>query len=127
TGQKSFKRAVLEMGGKGTVIVDETADLDAAADNIAISAFGFQGQKCSACSRVVALAAIHDKLLQKLVDRAGRLLVSDPTSPNIALGAVIDERAYSKIVAYFSSGKTEGHLSTGSVAKKDTGYFVWPT
>lgn len=126
-GQKGFKRAVLEMGGKGTIVVDETADLETAADSIAISAFGYQGQKCSACSRVVAVAEIHDQLLQKLVDRAGRLLVRDPSSPNIALGAVIDERAYSKICSYFSIGKTEGHLATGSVAKKDTGYFVWPT
>ncbi len=126
-GQKYFKRAILEMGGKGTVIVDETADLDAAADNIAISAFGYQGQKCSACTRVVALSSIHDKLLQKLVERVGRLLVSDPTSPNIALGALIDERAYDQAREYQALGRTEGHLSAGGIAKKDTGYFMWPT
>lgn len=126
-GQKHFKRAVLEMGGKGTIIVDETADLDEAADNIAVSAFGYQGQKCSACTRVVALTAIHDKLLQKLVERVGRLLVSDPTSPNIALGALIDERAYDQAREYLTVGRSEGHLSSGGIAKKDTGYFMWPT
>ena len=126
-GQKHFKRTVLEMGGKGAIIVDESCDLEAAADAIAVSAFGFQGQKCSACSRVVAIASIHDKLLQKLVERAGRLLVRDPAAPNIALGAVIDERAYAKICSFFSLAKTEAHLSSGGVAKKDVGYFVWPT
>lgn len=126
-GQKYFKRAVLEMGGKGTIIVDETADLDEAADSIAVSAFGYQGQKCSACSRVVALSAIHDKLLQKLVERVGRLLVRDPSSPNVALGALIDERAYDQAREYLAIGRTEGHLSAGGIAKKDTGYFMWPT
>jgi 1-pyrroline-5-carboxylate dehydrogenase len=126
-GQNHFKRTVLEMGGKGAIIVDETADLDATADAIAVSAFGYQGQKCSACSRVVALAQIHDALLQKLVERAGKLLVRDPASPNIALGAVIDERAYAKICSYFSLAKTEALLRSGGVAKKDVGYFVWPT
>lgn len=126
-GQRHFKRAVLEMGGKGTIIVDETTDLDEAADSIAVSAFGYQGQKCSACSRVVALSEIHDKLLQKLVERVGRLLVRDPAAPNIALGALIDERAYDKAREYLAIGRSEGHLSAGGIAKKDTGYFMWPT
>jgi 1-pyrroline-5-carboxylate dehydrogenase len=126
-GQNHFKRTVLEMGGKGAIIVDETADLNAAADAIVASAFGYQGQKCSACSRVVALSQIHDELLQKLVARADKLLVREPIEPDVALGAVIDERAYEKIRRYFSLAETEAHLSCGGVAKNETGSFVWPT
>jgi 1-pyrroline-5-carboxylate dehydrogenase len=126
-GQNHFKRTVLEMGGKGAIIVDETADLNAAAAAIATSAFGYQGQKCSACSRVVALSQIHDELLQKLVARADQLSVREPTDADVALGAVIDERAYAKIHSYFSLAATEAHLHCGGVAKDETGYFVWPT
>src|SRR6185295_12854309 len=78
-GQRWLKRTVLEMGGKDTIVVDETADLDAAADGIVASAFGFQGQKCSACSRVVAVEPVYEKLIEKVVERARRITVGDPT------------------------------------------------
>jgi 1-pyrroline-5-carboxylate dehydrogenase len=96
-GQKWIKRAILEMGGKDTMIVDETADLDAAANGIAAAAFGFQGQKCSACSRVVAVASVYDSLLAKVIERARGLSVGDPSKADTSLGAVIDDRSIDKI------------------------------
>src|SRR5262245_54942577 len=91
-GQKWLKRTVLEMGGKDTIVVDETADLDAAADGVVASAFGFQGQKCSACSRVVAVEHVYDKLLERVVERARKLSVGDPSDRGAFMGAVLDDK-----------------------------------
>ncbi|HEU5100666.1 MAG TPA: L-glutamate gamma-semialdehyde dehydrogenase [Roseiflexaceae bacterium] len=126
-GQKWLKRTVLEMGGKDTTVVDETADLDAAAQGIVAAAFGFQGQKCSACSRVVAVAPVYDKLLEKVVERARTLNVGDPSKPDTALGAVIDSRSIEKIRHYLDLGKQEGRLVLGGEAQAENGYFVPPT
>jgi 1-pyrroline-5-carboxylate dehydrogenase len=126
-GQKWLKRTVLEMGGKDTTVVDETADLDAAAQGIVAAAFGFQGQKCSACSRVVAVAPVYDKLLEKVVERARTLSVGDPSKPDTALGAVIDNRSVDKIRHYLDLGKQEGRLVLGGEAQAEGGYFVPPT
>ncbi|HEX9441519.1 MAG TPA: aldehyde dehydrogenase family protein, partial [Roseiflexaceae bacterium] len=95
-GQKWLKRTILEMGGKDTIVVDETADLDAAADGIVASAFGFQGQKCSACSRVVAVEQVYDKLLDRVVERARKISVGDPSEPGTFMGAVIDDKSFDK-------------------------------
>jgi 1-pyrroline-5-carboxylate dehydrogenase len=126
-GQKWLKRTILEMGGKDTIVVDETADLDAAAEGIVVSAFGFQGQKCSACSRVVAVEAIHDQLLGKVVERARRLTVGDPAQRDTFMGAVIDDKALAKIRQYIEIGKQEGRLVLGGETASDGGYFVPPT
>lgn len=126
-GQKWLKRTVLEMGGKDTTVVDETADLDAAAQGIVAAAFGFQGQKCSACSRVVATAPIYDALLAKVVERARTLSVGDPAQRGAALGAVIDRRSLDKIAHYLEVGKQEGRLMLGGELPGDGGYFVPPT
>src|SRR5262245_6794134 len=126
-GQKWLKRTVLEMGGKDTTVVDETADLDAAAQGIVAAAFGFQGQKCSACSRVVAVAPIYDKLLEKVVERARKLSVGDPSKPDTGLGGVIDNRSVDKIRHYLELGKQEGRLVLGGEAQSEGGYFVPPT
>jgi 1-pyrroline-5-carboxylate dehydrogenase len=126
-GQKWLKRTVLEMGGKDTTVVDETADLDAAAQGIVAAAFGFQGQKCSACSRVVAVAPIYDKLLEKVVERARTLSVGDPSKPDTAIGAVIDNRSIEKIRHYLELGKQEGRLLLGGEPQSESGYFVPPT
>ena len=133
-GQKWIKRTMLEMGGKDTTIVDETADLDAAAQGIAAAAFGFQGQKCSACSRVVAVASVYDSLLAKVIERARTLSVGDPSQPDTSLGAVIDDRSINKIRHYLALGQQEGRLVLGGEMPADdaprregAGYFVPPT
>jgi 1-pyrroline-5-carboxylate dehydrogenase len=126
-GQKWLKRAVLEMGGKDTIVVDETADLGAAAEGIVSSAFGFQGQKCSACSRVVAVAPVYDELLDRVVERAGTLTVGDPSKRGTFMGAVIDQRSQQKIGEYLELGRREGRVVLGGDAQREGGYFVQPT
>jgi 1-pyrroline-5-carboxylate dehydrogenase len=126
-GQRWLKRTVLEMGGKDTIVVDETADLDAAAEGIVASAFGFQGQKCSACSRLVAVADVYDELIEKVVARARKITVGDPSERGTFMGAVIDEKARNKIQEYIDVGKHEGRLVLGGETQRDGGYFIPPT
>jgi len=127
-GQIWLKRAILEMGGKDCIVVDETANLDEAAEGIVVSAFGFQGQKCSACSRLIAHQAIYDKLLEKVVERARKLTVGDTTSEeNVYMGAVIDEKAYKTINGYIDIGKKEGRAVLADTKVPGGGYFVPPT
>jgi 1-pyrroline-5-carboxylate dehydrogenase len=135
-GQIWLKRAILEMGGKNCIVVDETANLDDAADGVVYSAFGFQGQKCSACSRLIAHRDIYNKLLDKVVERAKKLSVGDTTSEeNFFMGAVIDEPSYKKINEYVAIGKKEGRLVLGGVGSVGVpagnlpsgGYFIPPT
>jgi 1-pyrroline-5-carboxylate dehydrogenase len=125
-GQKWIKRTVLEMGGKGAVVVDETADLDAAATGIVSSAFGFQGQKCSAGSRAIIVDQVYDEVVRKVVEKAKALTVGDPTDPNIAVGPVVDANAFRKINEYIEIGKGEGRLLLGGGAHQP-GYFIEPT
>lgn len=127
-GQIWLKRAILEMGGKDCIVVDETANLDEAAEGIVVSAFGFQGQKCSACSRLIAHQAIYDKLLEKVVERARKLTVGDTSSEeNVYLGAVIDEKAHKTINGYIDIGKKEGRPVLADTKVPGGGYFVPPT
>jgi 1-pyrroline-5-carboxylate dehydrogenase len=126
-GQKWLKRTVLEMGGKDTIVVDETADLDAAADGIVASAFGFQGQKCSACSRVVAVEQVYDRLLDKVVARARTITVGDPAERGNYMGAVIDDKSFAKIKEYLDIGRREGRMVLGGEASGEGGYFIPPT
>ena len=127
SGQKWIKRTILEMGGKDSIIVDETADLDAAAGAIVASAFGFQGQKCSACSRAIVTAAVYDETLAKVVERAKNLTVGDTTDRAAYMGAVIDENAYRKILDYIEVGRKEGRLVLGGDPLPREGYFIPPT
>ncbi len=123
-----LKRSILEMGGKDCIVVDETADLDAAADGIVYSAFGFQGQKCSACSRLIAHQDIYDALLDKVVQRATNLTVGDTTTEeNYFMGAVIDEKAHKSIKDYIEIGKKEGRGVLVDTKVPEGGYFVPPT
>lgn len=122
-----IKRAVLEMGGKDGIIVDETADLDAAASAIVTSAFGFQGQKCSACSRAILVEAVYDKVVEKVVEKAKKLSVGDTTDRANVMGPVVDKNAYQKIQQYIEIGKGEGKLLTGGGALDREGYFIQPT
>ena len=127
-GQVWLKRTVLEMGGKDCIVVDETADLDAAADGVVAAAFGFQGQKCSACSRLIAHQDIYDRLIERIVDRAKTITVGNTSSPeNLFMGAVIDEPAYKKINEYIGIGKQEGKAVLSNAPVPDRGYFIPPT
>jgi 1-pyrroline-5-carboxylate dehydrogenase len=115
------------MGGKDAILVDETADLDQAAAGIAVSAFGFQGQKCSACSRAVVVDAVYDALLSKVVQHAQALTIGDPEDGATQLGPVIDARAEQKILSYIEWGKAHARLAYGGEKLERPGYFVEPT
>jgi 1-pyrroline-5-carboxylate dehydrogenase len=125
-GQPWLKRSILEMGGKDAVVVDETADLEAAATGIVTSAFGFQGQKCSAGSRAIIVEQVYDEVLQKVLEKSKRLTMGDVTQPDTYMGAVIDENAMKKILDYIEIGKKEGRLVLGG-KHEGAGYFIEPT
>jgi 1-pyrroline-5-carboxylate dehydrogenase len=127
-GQIWLKRSVLEMGGKDCVVVDETADVGAAATAAVASAFGFQGQKCSAGSRLIAHADIYDELLEGVVEGAKKITVGDTTLPeNFFMGAVIDDKAHKKIGEYMGVGKKEGREVLGGGKVPAKGYFLPPS
>ncbi len=114
------------MGGKDAVVVDETADLEAAATGIVTSAFGFQGQKCSAGSRAIIVKEVYDQVLQKVVEKTKHLTQGDVTKPETFMGPVIDQNAMKKIVEYIEIGKSEGRLVLGG-GHHSPGYFIEPT
>jgi 1-pyrroline-5-carboxylate dehydrogenase len=127
-GQLWIKRTVLEMGGKDAIIVDADADIDSAVEGVAQAAFGFQGQKCSACSRAIIDERIYDKFLEKLKTRVERITVGAPeTNPGMA--AVINEGSMNDILRYIEIGKKEGRLITGGgrATSAGDGYFIQPT
>ncbi|HET9808612.1 MAG TPA: L-glutamate gamma-semialdehyde dehydrogenase, partial [Candidatus Limnocylindria bacterium] len=126
-GQIWLKRIQLEMGGKNAIVVDETADLDAAADGIVTSAFGFQGQKCSACSRAVVVDSVYESLLEKIIERGKRVRVGDPVEPETQVGPVIDAAAEQKVRSYITIGREEGSIVLGGGKPARDGYFVEPT
>ena len=125
-GQINLKRVIAEMGGKDTIVVDSSADLDLAAEAIVTSAFAFSGQKCSACSRVIALEDIHDELLEKVVSLTKELTIGNPEEDNF-MGPVIDQASVEKIEKYLEIGKEEGKLEVGGTIDNETGHFVHPT
>jgi len=125
-GQIWIKRTVLEMGGKDAMIVDADADIDAAVEGTAQAAFGFQGQKCSACSRVIVDERIYDKFLEQLKTRVEKIQIGDVTE-NAAMGAVINEGSMNTILAYIEQGKKDGRLITGGERAPGEGYFIQPT
>ncbi len=126
-GQIWIKRTILEMGGKDFIIVDASADLDAAAEGIVTAAFGFQGQKCSACSRAILHADVYDAVLAKIVERTKKITVGPVKDPANYLGPVIDEAAFNKILEYIAIGKKEGKLAAGGEQGPAGGYFIQPT
>ena len=126
-GQIWIKRTVLEMGGKDGMIVDEEADIDAAVEGTVQAAFGYQGQKCSACSRVIVSEKIYDTFLTKLVDRTKKIKVGPSDDPNNYMGPVVSETAMKGILNYIEVGKKEGRLMTGGGRAAGDGYFVEPT
>ncbi len=125
--QRWLKRVVAEMGGKDTIIVDESADLELAAKGVVAAAFGFQGQKCSACSRVIIHEAIYDKLLEMIVEYAKQIKVGPPRYQENNMGPVITEMAMNGILGYIEIGKKEGKLILGGNRLDMPGYFIEPT
>jgi 1-pyrroline-5-carboxylate dehydrogenase len=127
-GQLWLKRTILEMGGKDAQVVDETADPDTAAAAIVAGAFGFQGQKCSACSRAIVVEDIYDDVLERAVEKARQLTMGDTTRKGVFMGAVIDKSAFRSIREYIEIGKSEGRLMLGGeVDESREGYFIPPT
>jgi len=136
-GQIWIKRVIAEMGGKDCTIVDSDTDLDSAADGVIAGAFGYQGQKCSACSRAIVVDSIYDKFVEMLKVRAQKLKVGLPTDPVNYMGPVINERAFKSILNYIEIGKKEGNLVCGGkslqichselVSESLSGYFIEPT
>jgi 1-pyrroline-5-carboxylate dehydrogenase len=127
-GQIWIKRTILEMGGKDSILVCADADLDLAVDGVVASAFGFSGQKCSACSRAIVEASIYDIFLERLRERVAKLTVGDPAT-NANLGPVINKAALDSMLGYIETGKKEGRLIAGGKAPQtaDGGYFLEPT
>ncbi len=127
-GQIFLRRTVLEMGGKDSIIVDGDCDLDAAVEGVAASAFGFNGQKCSACSRAIVDESVYDVFCDRLRERVETIKVGDPAE-NFAGGPVISDNSYRKVLGYIEIGKAEGRLLTGgeAVPMREGGYFIAPT
>jgi 1-pyrroline-5-carboxylate dehydrogenase len=125
-GQIWIKRVIAEMGGKDGIVVDETADLNAAAAAIAASAFGFQGQKCSAGSRAIVVESVYDEVVEKVVALTNQLQSGLPEH-NFAAGPVIDKTSYDRILDYIEIGKTEGTLLAGGGKAEGNGYYIQPT
>jgi 1-pyrroline-5-carboxylate dehydrogenase len=126
-GQRWIKRVVAEMGGKDGIIVAADADLASAVEGVAASAFGFQGQKCSACSRAIVEAPLYDEFVARLAERVDKISVGDPIDPSVYMGPVINERSREKIESYIKIGQSEGKLLTGGERVGDEGYFLEPT
>jgi 1-pyrroline-5-carboxylate dehydrogenase len=126
-GQIWLKRMVLEMGGKDFTIVDEGADLDAAVGGVASGAFGFQGQKCSACSRAIVHRSLYDEFVQKLKARVDTMKVGPTVNPEHYLGPVVSARAEKTILEYIEVGKKEGKTLNGGAKHSGPGFFIQPT
>lgn len=128
-GQVWLKRTVLELGGKDAIVIDDTwTDVEAAAQAVVNAAFGFQGQKCSACSRLIMHEKVHDRVLARAVELARGWTVGNPTTgENFNMGAVIDDAAYQKINEYIASGKKDGRAVLADTRVPEGGYFVPPT
>jgi 1-pyrroline-5-carboxylate dehydrogenase len=126
-GQRWIKRVVAEMGGKDGIVVDADADLDVAADGVVSSAFGYQGQKCSACSRAIVLDRVYDAFVEKLVERAKLIRLGDPADPSVGFGPMVSKGAYAKTLEYCDTARKEGTVVLGGRAADRKGWFVEPT
>jgi 1-pyrroline-5-carboxylate dehydrogenase len=127
-GQIFIKRTILEMGGKDSIIVDGDCDLDSAIEGVVASAFGFNGQKCSACSRAIVDASIYDVFCDRLQARVSKIATGDPVQ-NFYTGPVISERSYRKVLGYIEIGKNEGTVLNGGhpIETPEGGYYIAPT
>src|SRR5947207_1584094 len=127
-GQIWIKRTILEMGGKDAIIVDADADLDAALEGVLASTYGFQGQKCSACSRLILDEKVYDPFVARLAERAKQIKVGEPTE-NAFMGPVVSESAYKGILNYIDIGSKEGRVLAGGKPAKEAGdgFYIQPT
>ena len=126
-GQLWIKRVMAEMGGKDAIVVDSEADLEAAAQGVVAAAFGYQGQKCSACSRAIVDASVYDRFLEMIAERTARLTVGSPEDPASHMGPVINDKARKSILGYIEKGLKEGRLIAGGGPAPGPGYFIEPT
>ena len=126
-GQVWIKRTVLEMGGKDSIIVDEEGDVESAVEGVVQSAFGYQGQKCSACSRAIVSEKIYDSFVQKLVERTKKITVGPSEDPANYMGPVVSKSAMKGILDYIEVGKKEGKVVHGGGRAAGDGYFIQPT
>ncbi len=127
-GQIWIKRVVAEMGGKDAIVVADDTDLDAAAEGIVSAAFGYQGQKCSACSRLIVDKSVHEELMTKVVALTNNLKVGSPTEADTNMAAVINKRAFDNTLFYVNKGVEEGgKILTGGKGNDEEGFFIEPT
>jgi 1-pyrroline-5-carboxylate dehydrogenase len=115
------------MGGKNPVVVGASADLDGAAEGIAKSAFGFSGQKCSACSRAIVVDQVHDELVERLAAHAAALAIGDPADPDVATGPVVNAQAVERFERSVGAARSEGRVAAGGTRGDAEGWFVTPT
>jgi RHH-type proline utilization regulon transcriptional repressor/proline dehydrogenase/delta 1-pyrroline-5-carboxylate dehydrogenase len=127
-GQEHLKRVITELGGKNAVIVDDDADLDEAVHGVAASAFGYAGQKCSACSRVIVMSSIYDAFVNRLVEATKSLKVGPAEEAGSFVGPVIDEEAYERILTTIEANRSKARLAYGGDvgALKDEGFYIGP-
>ncbi|HUF88379.1 MAG TPA: L-glutamate gamma-semialdehyde dehydrogenase [Gemmatimonadota bacterium] len=125
-GQLWIKRVVAEMGGKDGIVVDADADLEAAVEGVTLSAFGYQGQKCSACSRAIVDAALYDEFLRRLVARAAKI-EPGPVVEGAWMGPVSSRSQFDKVREYIEVGKDEGTLVLGGKSDASRGWYIQPT
>ncbi|OUL34937.1 L-glutamate gamma-semialdehyde dehydrogenase [Nostoc sp. 106C] len=123
--QRHMKRVIAEMGGKNAIIVDESSDLDQAVVGVVQSAFGYSGQKCSACSRVIVLQSIYDTFVERLVEATKSLNIGEAELPSTQVGPVIDANARDRIREYIEKGKAEAQLAL-ELPAPEQGYFIGP-
>lgn len=124
-GQKHLKRVIAEMGGKNAVIVDESADLDQAVAGVVQSAFGYSGQKCSACSRTIVLEPVYDAFVERFVEATRSLNIGPAEEPSTQVGPVVDVNARDRIREYIEKGRQEAEVAL-EMSAPDTGYFIGP-
>jgi 1-pyrroline-5-carboxylate dehydrogenase len=126
-GQRWLKRVTAEMGGKDAIIVDADADIDAAVEGIVTSAFGFQGQKCSACSRVIVHADVYDAIVHGVVERTRNTVqVGSGLDGAATVGAVVDRKQYDSIQRYIKIGEKEGRVAYRGKTVDSDGYYIPP-
>jgi 1-pyrroline-5-carboxylate dehydrogenase len=126
-GQLWIKRVIAEMGGKDAIVVDDECDLDSAVQGVLVSAFGYQGQKCSACSRAIVCAGVYDAFLEKLIPKVEAIQVGPSEDPANSMGPVINARSMQSILDYIAIGSGEGTLLCGGRRAPGEGYFLRPT
>jgi 1-pyrroline-5-carboxylate dehydrogenase len=125
-GQRWIKRVVAEMGGKDAIVVDRDTDLDAAAEGVRASAFGYQGQKCSACSRAIVHEDVYDEFLEKLVARTKAMKLGPSREPDTEMGAVVNESQYRKVLQYVDLAHREARVLTGGEPVAGAGWLITP-